>query len=129
MSSYVNPQYLESWRKYQKGLCTDCWAGCCTLPVEAKISDLVRLGLTTPEEADWDLSGLIKRLTKARVIEGYDPREQMFILAQVSGRDCLYLHPTTRTCTVYEKRPDTCRNFPKIGPKSGFCPYKLKTTS
>jgi Fe-S-cluster containining protein len=121
------PQSPDTWRKYTKGLCNDCWAGCCTLPVEAKSTDLVRLGLITKDEADW-LTGeeIAKKLFKLRYIQSYDSREGMYILAQISGRDCLYLDPQTRRCTVYEKRPDTCRNFPRVGPRSGFCPYKAK---
>ncbi|HEY4665448.1 MAG TPA: YkgJ family cysteine cluster protein, partial [Comamonas sp.] len=28
-----------------------------------------------------------------------------------------------RRCTVYEKRPETCRLHPKKGPKPGWCAY------
>lgn len=119
-------QAPDTWRQYEKGLCSDCWAGCCTLPVEARASDLVRLGLATAEEVDWAPEEVAAKLFKRKIIQSYDPRDQMFTLAQVSGRDCIYLSPVTRRCTVYEKRPDTCRNFPKVGPRSGFCPYQPK---
>nr|WP_256595704.1 YkgJ family cysteine cluster protein [Chromobacterium violaceum] len=29
----------------------------------------------------------------------------------------------TRRCTIYERRPNTCRNHPKVGPKPNFCAY------
>lgn len=123
-------QTLSSWRKYTKGLCNGCWSACCTLPVEANGSDLVRLGLATQEEADWLAEGvhddLTRRLLKRKIIQAYDHKTKMFILAQVSGRDCVFLDFETRRCTVYEKRPDTCRNFPNIGPRSGFCPYRAQ---
>lgn len=123
---YVDAQLLETWRKYEKGLCSDCWAGCCTMPVEAHASDLVRLGLMSEDELGWDLEVVAKRLYKKKLIQFYSPKTQVFVLAQVSGRDCVFLHPKSRTCTVYEKRPETCRNFPRVGPRSGFCPYKAR---
>lgn len=123
MTKKADPQNLDTWTKYKKGLCKGCWAMCCTLPVEVNAKDLVRLELITEDEAQWPLELVETRLRKNRVIQAFDYKSKKFILAQVSGRDCLYLHPTTRQCTVYEKRPDTCRSFPKIGPKSGFCPY------
>ena len=36
---------LDTWQKYRKGLCDTCNAGCCTLPVEVRLDDLIRLGL------------------------------------------------------------------------------------
>ena len=44
----------------------------------------------------------------------------------MSNNDCLYLDRKSRLCTIYEKRPDTCRNHPKIGPRPGYCAYKPK---
>ncbi|MCK5516299.1 MAG: YkgJ family cysteine cluster protein, partial [Desulfobulbaceae bacterium] len=37
--------------------------------------------------------------------------------------DCLYLDQKTRRCTIYTKRPDTCRNHPQIGPRPGYCAF------
>lgn len=123
---HADPQIPSSWRQYVKGLCDGCWAGCCTLPVEATGSDLVRLGLATAEEVDWSLEDVAEKLLKKRIIQTYEWKEQLFVLAQVSGRDCIFLHPKTRTCTVYDKRPDVCRKFPKIGPRPGFCPHRSR---
>jgi Fe-S-cluster containining protein len=33
------------------------------------------------------------------------------------------LDAKTRRCTVYDKRPNTCRLHPQVGPKPGYCPY------
>ena len=120
-------QSPNTWRVYKKGLCNDCWAGCCTLPVEARASDLVRLGLTTAEEVAWAPEAVAAKLFRRKIIQSYDQHEQMFTIAQVSGRDCIFLDQTSRRCTVYDKRPDTCRNFPKVGPRSGHCPYIPKS--
>lgn len=123
MSKKVDPQSLETWRPYKKGLCNDCWAGCCTMPVEVRAADLVRLGLMSEAELDFDLQDVAHRLFKKKIIQAYSRKTGVMVLEQVSGRDCIYLHPQTRRCTVYEKRPDTCRNFPRVGPKPNFCPY------
>lgn len=118
------PQHLDSWSLYKKGLCDDCWGGCCTLPVEAKPSDIVRLELATAEEMEFDPAAVAHRLKKEKLIQAYNDKSEMFIIAQRAGRDCIFLHAQTRRCTVYEKRPDTCRNFPRVGPKANFCPYR-----
>ncbi|MDP4732351.1 MAG: YkgJ family cysteine cluster protein, partial [Limnohabitans sp.] len=31
--------------------------------------------------------------------------------------------------TVYDKRPNTCRLHPQVGPKPGFCPFGNKLQS
>ncbi len=119
----VQVQNPSSWPKYSKGDCNGCWSGCCTLPVEASAFDLIRLGLTSEEEAaSVPLQQLARRLQKQGIVRHYQGKTQLFILEQRAGRDCLFLHPETRLCTVYEKRPTVCRSFPKIGPKPGFCP-------
>lgn len=118
-----DPQRPSTWMPYRKGLCEGCWSGCCTLPVEVSASDLIRLELITEEEAAISLKQVAKRLMKARIVQAYQAKSQLFVLEQRSGRDCIYLHPKTRRCTVYEKRPEVCRQFPKIGPRPGYCPH------
>jgi Fe-S-cluster containining protein len=83
--------------------------------------------LATQDEVDWSLEDVARKLIKRRIVFSFDADEQMFTFEQISGRDCIFLDPLTRQCTVYEKRPDTCRNFPKIGPRPGFCPHKPRT--
>lgn len=85
--------------------------------------DLIRLGLTSEEEAAVSLKNLAKRLLKEKVIQAFQAKSQIFVLEQRYGRDCIYLD-AQRRCTVYEKRPEVCRKFPKIGPRPGFCPAK-----
>lgn len=118
----IEPQNPSAWVKYKKGLCEGCWAGCCTLPVEVSAYDLMRLELTTEEEAAVSLKSLAKRLMKKGIIQAFQAKSQIFVLEQRSGRDCIFLDPRSRTCTVYEQRPEVCRQFPKIGPRPGFCP-------
>lgn len=117
---------LETWLKYQKSMCQSCRGTCCSLPVEVRGKDLVRLGVL----AEFDLlepgKQLAKRLQKMRVIEHYNQRDEIYTLARHSSGDCHYLDQKTRLCTVYERRPDTCRNHPQVGPKPGFCAYQSK---
>jgi hypothetical protein len=115
-------QRPSEWVKYRSGLCNGCWAGCCTLPVEASAADLMRLGLITEDEACQSLKKVARRLEKEGYIQAFVSRSQLFVLEQRNGRDCIFLGAKDRLCTVYEKRPEVCRQFPKIGPRPGHCP-------
>ena len=103
-------------------MCDGCWAGCCTLPLEVSAFDLIRLGVLTEDDAAASLKKAAKRLMKEGIIQSYRATTGLFIMQQRQGRDCIYLGEKDRRCTVYEKRPEVCRAFPKIGPKPGFCP-------
>jgi Fe-S-cluster containining protein len=120
-----DPQRPSTWVPYKKGMCDGCWSGCCTLPVEVSAADLIRLELITEEEAAISLKEVGKKLSKQGILQDYKLKEQLFILEQRYGRDCIFLSED-RLCTVYEKRPEVCRQFPKIGPKPGFCPQSKK---
>ena len=115
-------QRPSEWIKYKSGMCEGCWAGCCTLPVEVSVNDLIRLELITEDEACASLKKVARRLEKEGKIQAFIQRSQLFVLEQRNGRDCIYLGAKDRRCTVYEKRPEVCRQFPKIGPKPGYCP-------
>lgn len=120
-----DPQRPSTWVPYKKGMCDGCWSGCCTLPVEVSAADLIRLELITEEEAAISLKDVGKKLSKQGILQDYKLKEQLFILEQRHGRDCIFLSED-RLCTVYDKRPEVCRQFPKIGPKPGFCPQSKK---
>lgn len=115
----------SSWVKYRPSLCDDCRAHCCQLPVEVSPADLVRMGLATTDEAQGSLKKLAKKLMKARIIQSFKSRPQLLILEQKPNGDCLFLG-VDRRCTIYETRPQVCRNFPEIGPRPGFCPSLKK---
>lgn len=116
-----DPQRPSSWIQYKKGLCEGCWGGCCTLPVEASAYDLIRLGVITEDEAASSLKKVARRLMKEGIVRSYHPNAGLFVLEQKYGRDCIFLGED-RLCTVYDKRPEVCRQFPKIGPRPGWCP-------
>lgn len=126
--SHVNVDLPDTWTRYRAGLCQDCHANCCTMPLEVQLSDLVRLGLVDAFEAEHEELRLIaRRLTKARAIDNFHQKTGLFTLARRANGDCQYLHPQTRLCTVYEQRPETCRLHPqKKSPRLGWCAYESK---
>jgi Fe-S-cluster containining protein len=126
MPSSIDPQRPSTWKPYKKGMCDGCWAGCCTLPLEVSAYDLMRLELTTEDEAAVSLKKVFKRLKKEGIIRSFSATTGVFIMEQRHGRDCIYLGEKDRLCTVYEKRPEVCRTFPKIGPRPGYCPAGAK---
>jgi len=119
-----------TWIKFKDGFCQSCRGTCCTMPVEVKSTDLIRLGVCSEDEIDRAIKKTAKRLQKEKIISSFRANEgcgtEVFMLSARPNGDCLYLHPLTRLCTVYEKRPDVCRSFPKVGPKPGFCPQTKK---
>ncbi|MEL0168863.1 MAG: YkgJ family cysteine cluster protein [Pseudomonadaceae bacterium] len=117
---------LDTWQKYRKGLCDSCNASCCTLPVEVRIGDLIRLGLVDEFEREEPLKQIAKRLQRDGVVERFHQKSGIFTLSRMSNDDCLFLDARSRRCTVYDKRPETCRNHPQIGPRPGYCAYRPK---
>ncbi|SUX40454.1 Uncharacterised protein [Chromobacterium violaceum] len=90
---------LETWIKYKNGLCDDCMASCCTMPVEVKLPDLVRIGVIDEFELEEPIKGIAKRLEKQRVIQHFNFKNSLFTLAQrgqwrlpVPGRANAALH-------------------------------------
>lgn len=117
----------SEWTRFASAkTCDGCFAGCCTLPVEVSASDLFRLGLATEDEAAASQKKLFKRLHKEGRVKSFFAATGIYILEQRPNRDCIFLDEKTRLCTVYEKRPEVCRRFPKIGPRPGFCPKLAK---
>jgi Fe-S-cluster containining protein len=114
-----------TWTRYRAGLCDSCQANCCTMPLEVRLSDLVRLGLVDAFEAEHEEPGRIaKRLMKARLIEHFNHKHAIFTIARRAGGDCHFLDAATRRCTVYDQRPDTCRLHPQTkSPRPGWCAF------
>ena len=94
------------------------------MPVEVRLTDLIRLGFVSEDEALGSIKKIAKRLLREGVIVSYRQGTEYFMLSQKANRDCLFLNSESRLCTVYEKRPDTCRNFPSIGPRPNYCPHQ-----
>jgi len=122
----VDIENVTTWVKYSARLCRNCVANCCRLPVEATIEDLVRIGVVDEFEIGENLKKLAKRLKKEGVVDHFYQKKERFTLTRMASGDCHYLDNSTRRCTIYSRRPDTCRNHPHIGPRSGFCAFSGK---
>jgi Fe-S-cluster containining protein len=96
------------------------------LPVEVSAADLIRLELISEEEAAVSLKAVAKKLMKQKLVQAFNAKSGIFVLEQRYGEDCVFLGRQDRLCTVYEKRPEVCRKFPKIGPRPGYCPKRAK---
>lgn len=119
----VNKDKPWTWIKYKNDICNNCIGTCCTMPLEVLATDLIRLGLTGPEEVDESPKKLAKRLIKEKVLASYREKTGLFMLQQKQNGDCYFLDSKTRLCTQYDNRPQVCRNFPEsIGPRLGYCP-------
>lgn len=120
---------LGTWLKYRPGLCEQCMATCCTMPVEVRLADLVRMGIVDEFEAGEPAKQIAKRLMKAGIVEHFNFKHSIFTLARRANHDCIYLDAQTRRCTIYDKRPATCRNHPQIGPRPGYCAFRTKIST
>ena len=119
---------IATWAKYSSKLCRHCAASCCSLPVEVKAEDLARMHLVDAFSLQEDLKFIARKLTKERFVEHFHARTGTFTLARRANGDCIFLDNSSRRCTIYADRPDTCRNHPGIGPRSGYCAFKAKKT-
>lgn len=117
----------ETWIKYEKHLCASCRASCCTMPVEVRFADLLRIGVVDEFERDEPPRNVARRLIREGVVERFNQKTGLYTLVRLSNNDCLYLDRKTRLCTIYEQRPDTCRNHPRIGPRPGYCAFVPKS--
>ena len=112
----------STWTKFKPTLCTGCHGNCCKLHVEARVSELVRMDLLSEDEALWSAKKIARKLESQKLIQSYRASTMKFTLSQRLNHDCIFLDEKTRLCTIYDKRPDVCRNFPEIGPRPGWCP-------
>ena len=118
---------LETWTRFRESLCRSCRATCCSLPVEVQVEDLVRMGVVDAFDAQEQPKRLAKRLMKEGVVEHFNHKHARFTLTRMSNGDCHYLDPKSRLCTIYDRRPNTCRQHPQVGPKPGYCAYIART--
>jgi len=123
---HADVENTTTWAKYSKKLCNYCSAVCCSLAVEVKAQDLIRLELMDEFELEDNPKKIAKRMIKQGVIEHYHSKTGTFTLSRMANGDCFYLDQKSRRCTVYHSRPDTCRNHPQIGPRAGYCAFQPK---
>lgn len=82
---------LDTWAKYSAPMCGSCVSSCCTLPVEVKIKDLIRIGIVDEFELGDPPKNIAKRLQKEGIVERYNQKSEIFTLQRMSNNDCLYL--------------------------------------
>lgn len=95
------------------------------MPVEVMIPDLIRMGILVDFHLELSEKEQVKEALKNKTIVRYTPSTRKFTLAQKPDNSCVYLDAQKR-CTIYELRPETCRNHPKIGPRPNYCAYMKK---
>lgn len=122
----TDPDNIATWVKYRPKLCQYCTGVCCSLPVEVKAEDLVRMGVIDEFELEEPHKLLARRLKKNRIVEHFHAKSATFTLSRMANGDCIYLEGRSRRCTIYKLRPATCRNHPLIGPRPGYCAFKVK---
>ncbi|MDK9705768.1 MAG: YkgJ family cysteine cluster protein [Desulforhopalus sp.] len=125
----ADPENTATWARYTSKLCSHCAASCCGLPVEVKATDLVRMGLIDEFSLEEDPKYIARRLMKKGLVEHFHAKTATFTLARRANGDCLFLDEAARRCTIYHNRPDTCRNHPGIGPRAGYCAFRIKTSA
>lgn len=114
---------LKNWRKFKKEMCDSCIGLCCyNMPVEVRASDLLRMGILTDFEMEMEERDMVKEALKHPGVARYTRSIEKFTLSQKIDTSCYFLDSNGR-CTVYDKRPDTCREHPEKGPKPGSCAY------
>lgn len=123
----TNKDRPSTWIKYETKYCDSCVASCCTMPVEINSADLIRLGLASIDDINQSIKKTAKKLKKDGFISSYREATDLFMISQKSNDDCYFLDSKTRLCTVYDRRPGTCRDFPtKVGTRVSFCPYSQR---
>ncbi len=126
LSQQTNINTPATWIKYSRKLCNNCAAGCCALAVEVRMTDLVRMELIDKFDLQENPKRIAKRLKKDGIIEHFYQKDELFTITRMANGDCMYLDGHSRRCSIYKKRPDTCRNHPRIGPRPGFCAFTRK---
>jgi Fe-S-cluster containining protein len=116
----------STWKKYKPEMCNTCVGTCCSMPCEMTISDLVRMEFIDEFEAEENPKKIAKKLKKMRVIEHFNLKNQLYTLQRLSSGDCMFLDQKLRRCTVYDKRPTTCREHPIVSSRPNYCPYNEK---
>ena len=71
----ADPERTETWIKFTgNDLCHTCRATCCSLPVEVRLKDLIRLGVIDEFEAGEPAKQIAKRLSKEGIVKAIRQR-------------------------------------------------------
>jgi uncharacterized protein len=118
----------STWTRFEPKRCSGCEGHCCKLHVDATLDDLRRMGCVADTEAMTSPKKIAKKLRDQKIIQSYNPNARTFRLAQRENLECVFLNSETKLCTIYERRPNVCRDFPDVGPRPGWCPASKKTS-
>lgn len=80
----------DTWTKYRLGLCNGCQAFCCRMPVEATLTDLIRIEVVDPFDAQGRLKRIAWKLKQQGIIEHYNLSQGKFTLARRPNLDCTF---------------------------------------
>lgn len=94
--------------------CTDCLGFCCSIYERVKVEDLDIQRLA--DHFNISFLAAKRRFTEIRYKERVLKRQPDPTL----GEACAFLNLETRLCSMYEARPDTCREWP---PATSRCVY------
>ncbi|HRO61980.1 MAG TPA: YkgJ family cysteine cluster protein [Burkholderiaceae bacterium] len=96
--------------------CLKCPGYCCSYPrIEVQDSDLRRLAA----HFGLELAVAERRFTRRYRDDDNDERILRHRKDHVYGSICRFFDTKARRCTVYEARPDVCRQYPN-GAKCGY---------
>ena len=89
--------------------CAKCPGYCCSYPrIEVKDKDLKRLA----RPFDLDLDAAEKKFTRRYRDDDVDERILRHQKDDVYKTICRFFDTDARRCTIYEARPDVCREYP-----------------
>ncbi|MBL7989050.1 MAG: YkgJ family cysteine cluster protein [Chlorobi bacterium] len=96
--------------------CLECIGYCCAIYERVKVTqkDIRRLA----KHFQISAAEARERFTKV-----WSPREQVLRRTPdpIFGESCIFQDPAKRLCSIYEARPETCRQWPSHG--GGGCVY------
>lgn len=118
--------HLNRWTKYKKGLCRDCQASCCYMPVELTLEESFQLLEMDDFVKELSEKEQLKLVLANEAIKRYTPSTKKLTLAVHPDGRCWFLDAKSKQCTRYDLRPSTCRQHPQVGPRPGFCAYLKK---
>ncbi len=98
------------------------------MPVTVSSEELFHMGFIDYDQVNGPLKRIAARLQKQGIIGAYYHLTRTFRLKQVNGLDCIFLG-SDRACTIYDRRPKICREFPDNGARPGYCPSQKKPTT
>lgn len=113
----------ETWVKFRPELCDGCYAYCCTLPVRVSDEELFHMGFLEYEEVGRITPAVVERVKRQGIVRSYNRARKLFTLERHRNHDCVFLDEKRR-CTIYERRPSICREFPKNSVRPGYCPNR-----